>query len=75
MVSWDAYAATLEELQLDEAERHEPWCEPRHDPYEEHGEVGDAHTITISKTTQWANSKFWTSDEYLSKGKNKCRWQ
>jgi hypothetical protein len=30
---------------------------------------------TISQTTQWANSKFWTSDQYLSKGKNKCHWQ
>jgi hypothetical protein len=39
MVSWDAFAATLEDLQLDEAERHEPQCEPRHDPCEENVEA------------------------------------
>ena len=35
-------AAALEDLQLDEAERHEPQGEPGHDPGEEHEEAGGA---------------------------------
>jgi hypothetical protein len=39
---FDVGAAALEDLQLDEAERHESKCEPGHDPCEEHEKAGDA---------------------------------